>query len=55
MELEPMSEDDVKSLIKKADEASNALDAMQYTQAAVNAANALRVLVDTKEVEKMLN
>lgn len=48
-----MSEEnkEVKSLIEKAASAANPLYAMQYSQAAVNAANAQRVLVDTKEAE----
>lgn len=38
----------VKALIKKAAEAESPLEAMQYAQAAVNAANALAVLHNTK-------
>ncbi len=47
-----MSNDHVETLIKKATEEKNPLNAMQFTQAALNAANAQRVLVDTKEAEK---
>ncbi len=37
---------EVGLLIKRAEKEENALYAMQLTQAALNAANALRVLVD---------
>ncbi len=36
----------VKSLIKRAEKDHNSLYALQFSQAALNAANALRVLVD---------
>jgi len=38
--------DEVKSLIKKAEKVDNALQALQFSQAALNAGNALRVLAD---------
>lgn len=47
-----MSKDHVEDLIEKATKEKNPLHAMQYTQAALNAANAMRVLVDKKEAEK---
>ena len=34
----------VESLIKKAERAANAIEALQYSQAALNAANALATL-----------
>lgn len=37
-------EEDVKSLVKKAEKAKTADEAMKYAQAALNAANAIRVL-----------
>lgn len=51
-----MSEEnsEVQTLIKKAAEAVEPLAAMQYSQAAVNAANALRTGVDMREAEKRL-
>ena len=42
-----MTDLNVLELIKKANEAGQALYALQYTQAALNAANALRVLAET--------
>lgn len=47
MELEPMSSE-VKELISKAAKTDDALQAMQFSQAAVNAANALRQVADTE-------
>ena len=46
------STEHVEALIKKAAADEIPLRAMQFTQAALNAANALRVLVDTREAEK---
>ena len=44
--------DEIKSLIKKADErADDPISALQFSQAALNAANALRVLVDIRRAE----
>jgi Ca2+-binding RTX toxin-like protein len=42
MELEPMSDqvDHIKELIKKAADADDSADAMRFSQAALNAANA---------------
>jgi len=51
MELEPMSTN-IEALIKKAGDADDPLHAMQYAQAALNAANAERVIVDTKQADK---
>jgi hypothetical protein len=51
MELEPMSDQDKKhvtDLIKKSAEANLACDAMQYAQAALNAANALMTLSEIR-------
>lgn len=45
-------ENEVKSLVTKAEQAKSADDAMKYSQAACNAANALRVLVDIKSSHK---
>ena len=42
----------VDALAKKAGEADKAHDALQFSQAACNVANAQRVLVDTKAQEK---
>ena len=44
------STEHVEALIKKAEADKNPLHAMQFTQAALNAAHALRILVDTREV-----
>ncbi|HXP67446.1 MAG TPA: hypothetical protein VN815_18350 [Steroidobacteraceae bacterium] len=41
-------ESEVKNMITRASVAAVAHDAMQLSQAALNAANALRVLADTK-------
>ena len=49
---EIVHKDHVEDLIEKATKEKNPLHAMQYTQAALNAANAMRVLVDKKEAEK---
>lgn len=51
-----MSEEnkEVQSLIRKAADALEPLAAMQFSQAAVNAANAERILVDAREAEKRL-
>ena len=43
--------DNVELLINKAANTNGALDAMQLSQAAVNAANAARVLVDIDKVD----
>jgi len=51
MEIEPMSKD-VERLIEKASEEKDPLHAMQFAQAALNAANAERVMVDTKQADK---
>ena len=42
----------IEALVKKAAEATDAAQAMAYSQAACNAANALRVLVDIERTEK---
>ena len=42
---------EVESLIKKAETGVNPLHALQFSQAAVNAANALRVHADMREIE----
>ena len=46
------STEHVEALIKKAAVDRLPLHAMQFTQAALNAAHALCVLVDTREAEK---
>lgn len=49
-----MSEEnnEVQVLIEKAASADEPLAAMQYSQAALNAANALRAGIDGRQVEK---
>ena len=42
----------VEALVKKASEATDAAQAINYAQAACNAANALRVLDDIERAEK---
>jgi len=42
----------IESLVKKAAEATSADDAMKFSQAACNAANALRALSDAKAANK---
>ena len=43
----------VEALVKKAAEAANSSEAMAFSQAACNAANALRVLLDIERTEKL--
>lgn len=42
----------VETLLEKASKAEDAVHAMNFAQAACNAANALRVLADSKRGEK---
>lgn len=42
----------VRSLIDKAEKTASADEALKFSQAALNAANALRVSVDTKALSK---
>lgn len=51
MELEPMSEE-IKALIKKASADHSSIAAMQFSQAALNAANAEAVMVSV-QLERM--
>lgn len=53
MELEPMS-DEVTVLIKKASAENGSLAAMQFSQAALNAANAEAVMVSV-QIERTRN
>lgn len=39
----------IEDLLKKAGEAASSVEALQLTQAALNAANALRVVQDTQQ------
>ena len=48
---EATSLDQIRVLIKKAEQEQNALYALQFSQAALNAANALRVLVEIKQID----
>lgn len=43
--------EEIKSLITQADKASIGVDAMQFSQAALNAANALAVLASIKSIK----
>lgn len=43
--------DHIEALITKAAKAEKSDDALKFSQAACNAANALRVMTDTKNVE----
>ena len=45
-------EKQIESLVKKAAEAKSADDAMRFSQAACNAANAMRALADAKVLIK---
>lgn len=44
---------EVESLIKKAEKATASDDALKFSQAACNAANAMRALADTEAAKKM--
>ena len=43
----------VTSLIGKAEKSGHATEALQYSQAACNAANAIRILEDVRQAEKI--
>jgi hypothetical protein len=51
LELEPM-EKNVEALIEKAAKATSAAEAMQFAQAACNAANAMCALASEKKIGK---
>lgn len=42
----------VEALVKKAGEAAKSDDALKFSQAACNAGNARRVLIDARQAEK---
>jgi hypothetical protein len=42
----------IEALVKKAGEAKESFQALQFSQAACNAANALRVLIDARQLSK---
>lgn len=44
---------EVKSMIKKAEQADNSLHALQFSQAAVNAANAIITIANLPKAEDM--
>lgn len=43
---------EIESLVKKAEQARSADDALKYSQAACNAANAMRCVIDSEQQRK---